>query len=79
VVQDEGPEFMPQYCKTNKQKNPTKNPKQQQQKKPQHGIGTKTDMKTSGTEDTDMNSRRYAHQIFDKGTQNIRWRKRQPL
>jgi hypothetical protein len=32
-------------------------------------------MKTSGTEDPDMNSCGYAHLIFDKGAKNICWRK----
>jgi hypothetical protein len=36
-------------------------------------------MKTSGTEDTDMNPQSYAHLIFDQGTQNITMEKRQPL
>jgi hypothetical protein len=39
---------------------------------------TKTDMKTSGTEDPDMNPCSYVHLIFDKGAQNI-MEKRQPL
>jgi hypothetical protein len=30
-------------------------------------------------EDPDMNPHSYAHLIFDKGTKNIRWKKRQPL
>jgi hypothetical protein len=32
-------------------------------------------MKTSGTEDPDMNPHSYAHLIFDKDSQNIQWRK----
>jgi hypothetical protein len=32
---------------------------------------TKTDMKSNGTEDPDMNPRCYAHLIFDKGVQNM--------
>jgi hypothetical protein len=31
----------------------------------------KTDMKTSGTEDPDMNQCSYTHLIFDKGAENI--------
>jgi hypothetical protein len=37
--------------------------------KNRHGI--KTDMKTSGTEDTDMNPHNYTHLIFDNGAKNI--------
>jgi hypothetical protein len=36
---------------------------------------TQTDVKTSGTEDPEMNSCSYTHLIFDKGTQNIQRRK----
>jgi hypothetical protein len=32
-------------------------------------------MKTSGTEDLDMNPRSYAYLIFDEGAKNILWRK----
>jgi hypothetical protein len=32
-------------------------------------------MKTSGTEDSDMNPCIYVYLIFDKGVQNIQWRK----
>jgi hypothetical protein len=32
-------------------------------------------MKTSGTEDPDMNQCTYAHLVFDNGTKNIGWRK----
>jgi hypothetical protein len=32
-------------------------------------------MKTSGTEDPGVNRCIYTHMIFDKGAQNIRWRK----
>jgi hypothetical protein len=37
----------------------------------QHGTGTKTNMKTNGTEDPDMTPRSWAHLIFYKGAQNI--------
>jgi hypothetical protein len=36
-------------------------------------------MKTSGTEDPDMNPSSYAHLIFNKGTKNHIIEKRQPL
>jgi hypothetical protein len=32
-------------------------------------------MKTSGTEDPDMNPHSYTHLIFDKVSKNIGWRK----
>jgi hypothetical protein len=32
-------------------------------------------MKTSGTEDPDMNPRSFAHLIFDKITKNMQWKK----
>jgi hypothetical protein len=48
---------------------PTSNYTTQQQK--EFGAGTKTDMKTSGTEDPDRNPHSYIHLIFDKGAQNI--------
>jgi hypothetical protein len=35
----------------------------------------KTDTKTNGTEDPDINSCRYSQLIFDKEAQNIWWRK----
>jgi hypothetical protein len=37
----------------------------------QHGISTKTDMKTSGTESPDKNPHSYTHLIFDKVAQNL--------
>jgi hypothetical protein len=37
----------------------------------QHGTGTKTDIKTSRTEDTDLNPCSYAHLIFAKNAKNI--------
>jgi hypothetical protein len=50
---------------------PTTETKQEKQ----HGTGMKTEMKISGTEDPNMNPHSYDHLIFDKGTQNIQWRK----
>jgi hypothetical protein len=40
-----------------------------------YGTGTKTDIKTSGREDPEINSHSYSHLIFDKGAKNIHWRK----
>jgi hypothetical protein len=37
----------------------------------QHGTDTKTDMKISGTEDTDLNPRSDTHLIFVKSAKNI--------
>jgi hypothetical protein len=42
--------------------------------KKQRGTGTKTDMKSSGTEDLDMKPHSYAHLIFDKDAKNTQWR-----
>jgi hypothetical protein len=43
----------------------------------QHGTGTKIDMKTSGTKwrTTDTNPCNYNQLIFNKGAQNMHWRK----
>jgi hypothetical protein len=43
--------------------------------KKQHGISTKTDRKTNGSEDPDINPHIYSQMIFDKVAQNTQWTK----
>lgn len=46
-----------------------------------HGIGTKTGKMSNGTEKTSQRQKSHAYCLvnLDKGTNNIHWKKRQPL